>query len=458
MRLYQTYKESNMSPADQQFSYTKLFETRAKTSEDQSEQKFFPHVSKDLHRTGLNEKLIEDLIFKLLLSRGVMSGRQIADEICLPFKIIEQLLLDLKRALFLAYRSDSGINDFVYILSEQGRTKALIATESSAYIGSAPVPYTDYLKSFESQSIQKETPGSAELQHAFHDLVLEPHLLNTLGPAINSGRGVFLYGAPGNGKTSIAKRIHKCFKDSIYIPKTLLIGGQLLKFFDPQWHTAIETEASDKARQYDRRWIKIERPAVIVGGEMDLESLEIKYNPMTKISEAPLQMKANCGTFVVDDFGRQRVSPVDLLNRWILPLEKRIDFLTLSNGIKFQVPFDELLIFCTNIDPNEFLDEAFLRRIPYKVKLEDPSEEKFRRIMKFMAPKYNIKYADTMISYLIDNYFRGKRPFRNCHPRDILEQIVNASAYQRIQPKLSKRLLNVAAINYFVAMEHMKKR
>ncbi len=232
----------------------------------------------------------------------------------------------------------------------------------------------------------------------------------------------------------------------------------MLKFFDPQWHTAIETEASDKARQYDRRWIKIERPAVIVGGEMDLESLEIKYNPMTKISEAPLQMKANCGTFVVDDFGRQRVSPVDLLNRWILPLEKRIDFLTLSNGIKFQVPFDELLIFCTNIDPNEFLDEAFLRRIPYKVKLEDPSEEKFRRIMKFMAPKYNIQYDDTMISYLIDNYFRGKRPFRNCHPRDILEQIVNASAYQRIQPKLSKRLLNVAAINYFVAMEHMKKR
>jgi hypothetical protein len=191
-----------------------------------------------------------------------------------------------------------------------------------------------------------------------------------------------------------------------------------------------------------------------VGGEMDLESLEIKYNPQTKISEAPLQMKANCGTFVVDDLGRQRVNPQDLLNRWILPLEKRIDFLTLSNGIKFQVPFDVLLIFCTNIDPKELLDEAFLRRIPYKVKLEDPSEEKFRHIMKFMAPQYNIKYDDTMVSHLINHYFRGKRPFRSCHPRDILEQIVNVSVYLRKRPRLTKGLINIAAINYFAAMEH----
>ena len=323
-------------------------------SEDLSEGEFYPLVPENLNQTGLNEKLIEDLILKLLLSLGVMTGRQIADEICLPFKAIEQILTDLRKQLFLTYRSDAGINDFEYMLTEQGRTKALIAAESTAYVGSAPVPYTEYLKSIESQSIQKENPGSEELKRAFHDLVLEPHIFYTLGPAINSGRGVFLYGAPGNGKTSIAKRIHKCFKDSIYIPKTLLISGQLLKFYDPQWHEAIETEDSVKGLQYDSRWIEIRRPAVVVGGEMDLESLEIKYNPQTKISEAPLQMKANCGTFVVDDFGRQRVSPLDLLNRWILPLEKRIDFLTLSNGIKFQVPFDELLIFCTNIDPNTF--------------------------------------------------------------------------------------------------------
>jgi len=186
--------------------------------------------------------------------------------------------------------------------------------------------------------------------------------------------------------------------------------------------------------------------------------LGIKYNPQTKISEAPLQMKANCGTFVVDDFGRQRISPRDLLNRWILPLEKRIDFLTLSNGIKFQVPFDELLIFCTNIDPKELLDEAFLRRIPYKVKLKDPSEEKFRHIMKFMAPKYDIEHDEAMVDYLIDTYFRGKRPFRSCHPRDIFEQIVNASAFQRKKPRLTKDLIKLAAFNYFAAMEHTHKK
>jgi predicted ATPase with chaperone activity len=420
----------------------------------QRKQKFNPPVPENLSQTGLSEKLVEDLIFKLLLSRGVLTGRQIAVEICLHFKIIEPILSNLKKQLFLTYRSDAGINDFAYMLTEQGRTKANVAVESSAYIGAAPVPFAEYLKSVQSQSIQKENPGLEELQHAFHDLVLEPHIFFTLGPAINSGRGVFLYGAPGNGKTSIAKRIHKCFKDAIYIPKTLLISGDLLKFYDPQWHKS----SDEKGFNYDRRWIKIERPAVIVGGEMDLDSLGIKYNPQTKISEAPLQMKANCGTFVVDDFGRQRVNPIDLLNRWILPLEKRIDFLTLSNGIKFQVPFDELLIFCTNIDPKELLDEAFLRRIPYKVKLEDPSEEKFRQIMKFVAPKYNIEYHDALIDYLISNYFRGKRPFRSCHPRDILEQIVNASAYQRIQPKLTKDLIKLAAFNYFAAMEHSNKK
>ncbi|MGB2929077.1 MAG: hypothetical protein WBB70_09215 [Desulfobacterales bacterium] len=421
---------------------------------DLSERRFNPPVPENLNQTGLNEKLVENLIFKLLLSRGVMTGRQIADEICLHFAIIEPILSDLKKQLFLTYRSDAGINDFAYILTEQGRAKALIASETSAYVGSAPIPFSEYLKSVDSQSIQKENPGLEELRDAFHDLMLDKYVFYTLGPAINSGRGVFLYGAPGNGKTSIAKRVHKCFKDAIYIPKTLLISGELLKFYDPQWHKAVES----KGLQYDRRWIKIHRPAVIVGGEMDLESLGIKYNPQTKISEAPLQMKANCGTFVVDDFGRQRIDPRDLLNRWILPLEKRIDFLTLSNGIKFQVPFDELLIFCTNIDPKDLLDEAFLRRIPYKVKLKDPSEEKFRHIMKFMAPKYDIEYDDATVDYLINNYFRGKRPFRNCHPRDILEQIVNASAYQRIPPRFTKDLIKLAAFNYFAAMEHTNNK
>ena len=381
-------------------------QTAVRLSKDLPERQFSPTVPQDLNQTGLNEKLVEDLVFKLLLSIGVMTGRQIANEICLPFRIIAPILLDLKKQLFLAYRSNAAFNDFEYILTEQGRTKALTAAESSAYVGSAPVPFAEYVKSIESQSIQKENPGFKDLQHAFHDLVLEPHLfLIRWGRQLIRAEECSCTVHRETVKHQLPLRIHKCFKDSIYIPKTLLIGSQLLKFYDPQWHKAIETGNSGKELPYDSRWIKIERPAVIVGGEMDLESLEIKYNPQTKISEAPLQMKANCGTFVVDDLGRQRVSPLDLLNRWILPLEKRIDFMTLSNGIKFQVPFDELIIFCTNINPKKLLDEAFLRRIPCKVKLEDPSEEKFRHIMKFMAPQYNIKYDDTMVSYLIDTIF-----------------------------------------------------
>ncbi len=220
--------------------------------EDIPKRKFFPPSHENLNQTGLNEKLIEDLIFKLLLSRGVMTGRQISDGICLHFKIMEQILWTLKKQLFLTYKSDAGVNDFAYMLTEQGRSKALIAADTSAYVGSAPVPFTDYLKSVERQSIQNEAPGVEELREAFHGLVLEQYVFYTLGPAINSGRGVFLYGAPGNGKTSIAKRVHKCFKDAIYIPKTLLIGGELLKFYDPQWHNAVE----DKGRPYDDDGLK----------------------------------------------------------------------------------------------------------------------------------------------------------------------------------------------------------
>jgi len=245
-----------MRPTSRGSKYSELSDKIHGSGKDLSGEKFYPPLLENLNQTGLNEKLVEDLIFKLLLSRGVMTGRQIADGICLHFKIMEQILSDLKKQLFLAYRSDAGINDFAYMLTEQGRAKALIAADTSAYVGSAPVPFTDYLKSVERQSIQNEAPGFEELQEAFHDLVLEQYVFYTLGPAINSGRGVFLYGAPGNGKTSIAKRVHKCFKDAIYIPKTLLVGGELLKFYDPQWHNAVK----EKGRPYDRRWIKIERP------------------------------------------------------------------------------------------------------------------------------------------------------------------------------------------------------
>ena len=422
---------------------------------DERDNRFVPKIPKTLEETGINEILLEDLIFKLLLSQGVLSGWHIAQEICLPFKILEKVLEDLKKRMLLGHRSTTGLNDFTYILTEEGRKKAVVARNASAYIGAAPVSFNEYLKSVEQQSILKESPKQDDLKRAFSDLVLEPSIIDTLGPALNSGRGVFLYGDPGNGKTSIAKRIYKCFREEIYIPKTLLIEGQLVKLFDPQCHEP--TDLSDKKPvSYDQRWVRIKRPAVIVGGEMDLSSVEINYNPSNKLCEAPMQLKANCGIFVVDDFGRQRMKPEDLLNRWILPLEKRIDFLTLPNGIKVQVPFDELVIFCTNIDPKNLLDEAFLRRIPYKIRVYDPSPEQFKNIMTFLAPQYGVECNDSIIAYIIERHFNGKRPMRCCHPRDILTQVVNAAAYRRTDPVLTRDFIDFACKSYFTAMESIK--
>jgi AAA+ superfamily predicted ATPase len=281
--------------------------------------------------------------------------------------------------------------------------------------------------------------------------VLPENIFDQLGPAINSRRGLFLYGSPGNGKTEVATRIAQCFHSYVYIPKTLIAEGQLIQLYDPQCHTIIEINSDDGHKNSDRRWAKIERPAVVVGGEMDLASLEIGYNIQTKISEASLQMKGNSGIFVIDDFGRQRVGPETLLNRWILPLEKQIDYLTLTSGNKIRVPFNALLVFCSNIDPGKLLDEAFLRRIPYKIQMGDPSEENFIKIFETAAAQFNIQYDKSCLVYMIGKHFRGVRPLRGCHPRDILQQLVNIAIYEDRPPKMTNTDLDRSVELYFSA-------
>ena len=425
-----------------------LTEQRGQSGND-DERQFFPKLPTDLAETGLNSILIEDLICKLLLQHGLLSGKELAQKLCLPLKIFEDLLYDMKQRLILIYQSTAGVNDFTYALSEKGRQKGLLAREFSAYIGPAPVVYDDYLRSVEQQSIKKERPGMQEIRRALDGLVLPADFYSLLGPAIISGRGVFLYGEPGNGKTEVAMRIARCFQETIFIPKTLLIEGQLVKLHDPQWH--IPAEKAEGVEACDRRWLRIERPAVVVGGEMDMASLEIGYNAQTKICEASLQMKGNCGVFAVDDFGRQKVGPEQLLNRWILPLEKRIDYLTLPSGGKFQVPFNALLVFCTNIDPVKLLDEAFLRRIPYKIRMQDPTEEAFLAILESSAAHYGIEYSPEMAEYLLASHFRGIRPMRGCHPRDILQQLVNIAIFTGNSPQMKKDELDKSVALYFSA-------
>ncbi len=413
---------------------------------------FKPAVPKALEDTKLNNILIEDLIYKVLLSRGVMTGREVSAELCLPFSILAPILTDLKNRMFIGHKNAASMGDYEYILADPGREKALSAIEYSAYMGSAPVLYEDYLESVLQQSIRLEQPDEETVDKAFRDLVLDPELFKIIGPAVNSGRGLFLYGAPGNGKTSIAERICRCFKNDIYIPRTLLIDGQLVKLFDPQCHEEVSGDPNDLLPQYDARWVKIKRPVVMVGGELTMESLEIKFNELLRVSEAPLQLKANCGVFLIDDFGRQRVHHEELLNRWIVPLEKRIDYLTLPNGKKIEVPFDELILFSTNLDPKDLVDDAFLRRIPYKIHVCDPDEATFKRLMAFIAPRYGIKFDESKFEYLMSTHYRGKRPFRACQARDILEQVYNACNYHRRQPEMTEAFLDAACHNYFAAM------
>jgi predicted ATPase with chaperone activity len=306
--------------------------------------------------------------------------------------------------------------------------------------------------SVEAQTIRDERPRRSQLLRAFEDITIDEALFDSLGPAVNSGAGLFLYGEPGNGKTTLAQRITQCFGQAIWIPWAIYEDGQIIKFYDAAYHRPFKSEESVYERSCDRRWQKVHRPTVVVGGEMTLDSLEIRFDPVSNTSEAPLQMKSNGGCLLVDDFGRQRVEPHELLNRWIIPLENRIDYLTLSTGKKIQIPFEQLLIFSTNLDPAVLADEAFLRRIPYKIEIGDPTPEEFHELFARSCEKFECEYRPEAVDYLLDRHYRQtQRRLRRCHPRDLLQQIRNYCAYNEYPLELKDAYLDRVAGTYFTA-------
>lgn len=418
---------------------------------------FFPPEPATLDDTGLSATDVEALILKLLLTSGPTPGRRIAEQLRLPFGLVAEQLRALKAQMLLNYKNQAAMGDYEYELSEDGQKRSRWYAERCTYCGSAPVPLENYIVSVARQSVAKVRPKLGDLCAAFGDLTLSPTVLSQIGQAVYAGRGMFLYGQPGNGKTSIAERIVRAVSQSIWIPRTITVTGEIIRLFDPANHeemplTTPQGQLLDMLR-FDRRWVRIRRPSIIVGGELKLEQLEITNNPVTGILEAPVQLKSNCGALVVDDFGRQRCSTDELLNRWIIPLEKGHDYLNLPSGRQIQVPFDQLLVFSTNLEPHKLVDEAFLRRIPYKIEVTDPTPREFRDLIKVWCGRLALEYNDEAVEHLLARHYgESSRPLRFCHPRDLLLQVKSFCDFHDLAPTLSPKAFDVAVRNYFAGL------
>ena len=418
---------------------------------------FFPSEPQSLQDAGLNFAEVEGLILKFLLNRGTASGRHIASQIKLPFGLINPILLELKSQMMVSYRDAAPMNDYLHELTESGLMRAHQRSERCTFFGSAPVNLSDYVNSVRKQSIEKSKPRLADLKRAFAELQLPPAVVSQIGQAVNAGRALFLYGQPGNGKTSIAERVIRAISEYVWIPRVITVTDEIIRLYDPSMHEEVQFESEDSdfdvANRVDHRWVLIKRPTVIAGGELTLQMLECNQNPATGINEAPLQMKSNGGALVIDDFGRQRISPTELLNRWIVPLEKGHDFLSLPSGRQIKVPFAQLLVFSTNLDPTQIVDEAFLRRIPYKIEVFDPSEADFRALFCRLATQMGFSFDPKIVDYLLAKHYRSHgRGLRFCHARDVLLQVKNLCEFHEQAFVLTETNIDVAIYNYFAGL------
>ncbi len=413
---------------------------------------FTPPEPTSLEKSGLTAAELEELVLKLLLARGASTGRDVADEVAMPLRIVAETLDRARAELLLALKGSAGLHDFIYELTEAGFERAQRFFKRCSYVGAAPVPLDAYLASVHKQSIREVKLELATLCQALADLQVRPSMVSQLGQALNAGRGLFLYGPPGNGKTSLAERLTAAYPTRIWIPRTVGLNGELVRLYDPSCHRE-DPQIASGTQRFDRRWVLIERPTIIVGGELTLEALDVRVNRGTGISEAPVHIKANGGTFVVDDFGRQRVTCTEILNRLIVPLEKHRDYVNLPSGRQVQLPVDQLMIFSTNLAPADLVDEAFLRRIPYKMEVPDPTESEFRVLFHRVATEMGFAPNPLAFEYLLRKYYcPQKRPFRNCHPRDLLRQIANLCEFHDLPVEITAEHLDVAVRNYFSAM------
>ncbi len=425
--------------------------------------RFMPPRPQSIEETGLKLDFLSDLALKVLYFRGYITGADIAEQMRLPFTgIVDRVLEFLKRDKFCEIKGAEGFgrSGYEYTITAFGIARAREILDRGQYAGPAPVPLADYSDGLRHQPMLTASIHRPEMYQALDHLVVDDDQVDRLGPAINSGRSIFLYGAPGNGKTVMAESIGRMVLGAeMYIPYAVEVGGMVIKVFDEVNHIPVADPTEDRpgnqvtSPKFDKRWVRIKRPVIATGGELTLETLDLVWDDASKYYEAPFQMKANGGMFLIDDFGRQLVRPRDLLNRWVVPLEKRYDYLTLHTGQKIEVPFEVLIVFSTNLEPSDLVDEAFLRRIRHKIEVGDPSFDNFREIFRRECAARNIPFDEDGLAYLLREYYiKPGMPLRACHPRDLADEIMDIARYRNIPPALSKELLDGACKAYFVRL------
>jgi predicted ATPase with chaperone activity len=425
-----------------------------------------PSAPETLAQTGLTLGFLSELILRILYTRGGMVGLDLSRIICLPFQIVEEALHFLKDEKCIEVLGGDLIGRISYRfnLTELGRRRAQEALAQCAYVGAAPVPLEDYVEQVYRQAVTAIDIAPDSLRVAFAHLVVSEDLFNAIGPAIVSGKSVFIYGPPGNGKTAIAQSIGAFMNASggdIFVPYAFLTDNNIITVFDQAVHEPSEEKASTRLEDnestirrllntgtVDARWVKIKRPVIITGGELNLPMLDLKYSPESNYYQAPMHVKANGGVFLIDDFGRQLCSPKELLNRWIVPLENRVDYLSLASGQKFQVPFEQLTMFSTNLDPKDLVDDAFLRRMRHKLEITAPQRDIYERIFNSYAKRLGMNPCPPAIEYMYEQYYNRGRCPRASDCRDLLETVQSICRFRRMPVQLSRELMAEAASSF----------
>jgi predicted ATPase with chaperone activity len=419
-----------------------------------------PPVPETIEDTGLPASLVEQLLLKIMYFRGDMYGHELATAVGLPFSVISAIMDALKLQHMAEVKRSLGFGNVsaLFSLTVAGRERAKDTLELNQYAERAPVPITQY-----AEMVRKQRPKDGWLTPeclatAYRHMVVTPRILGQIGPAVSAGKSFLIYGKPGDGKTYLAESLNKLDTAPIYLPYAIECQGNIVQLYDPIYHERVEEGGSESALTleptYDMRWIKCRRPFIMTGGELSLDMLDLSYNSTSKVYDAPFQLKANNGIYLIDDFGRQRASPAEVLNRWIVPMERKMDYLSFRTGGKMEAPFEAFLIFSTNLRPSSLGDEAFLRRIQYKMLLRGPGEKEFTEIFERFCAQNKLNYRPGLVTHLLDTYYRPTgRAMRRCHPRDILTHAMHLIHFEKLPYVLTDEVLDRAVDSCFVSEE-----